>query len=128
MWVELWERFRGYDKWIAVEAKIASSEVHEVEHSGRGGRYVTPVSEEELVWCDDKGEEHRADFSVSESSSLFQRIGGETVKIRYNPADPEEFYFPELAGDRLRAWMQGAAVIVGIALFFILSIWASVRH
>jgi hypothetical protein len=37
MLIEIWERLRGYDKWVQTEAKVESSQVEETVHSTRYG-------------------------------------------------------------------------------------------
>ena len=39
-------------------------------------------------------------------------IGGEKVTIRYNPAKPEEYYFPELLRGHLRHFLLQLATVV----------------
>lgn len=100
--IEMWERLRGYDRWTLADAKVRSSRVEKTAHSDRAGNVTyTWASGDELVWTDHKGEEHSADFTVPDDSPLYQLIGGETVSIRYDPSDPDRFYFRDLLQSRV---------------------------
>ena len=110
MLIEIWERLRGYDKWIETDATVESSEAANYQLHGRD----LSSSEDVIVWTDAGGEKHRAPFRVQADSPLFQLVQGSTISIRYNPADPEEYYFRELLQARVRdlrggwdRWMGG---------------------
>lgn len=98
MLIEIWERLRGYDKWVQTEATIKSSNLEKVKTYDINGNQVgsTTESDDVLVWTDKMGQPQSAEFKVPDDSPLYQFIGGETVTIRYNPAKPEEFYYREL--------------------------------
>ena len=107
MLIELWEKLRGYDKWVETQAKISRSKVERTAHNGRDGSVsYTWESNEQITWMDRQGLECRADFKVDDESPLYQFIGGETVIIRYDPADPAKFYFRELSKSRVRRFFQ----------------------
>jgi len=95
MLIELWERMRGYDKWVETEATIESCEVRTVEDAR------VEECDDLMVWTDRDGMRHRAEFTAGEGSPLFQLLVGSTVAIRYNPADPEEYYLRDLQKDRV---------------------------
>jgi hypothetical protein len=90
MLLEIWERLRGYDKWIETQADIESSSVAETRITGRYGKIVdySYTSGDMLTWVDGQGEKQYADFTVPHDSPLYQLVGGETVTIRYDPARP----------------------------------------
>jgi hypothetical protein len=124
MLIEIWERLRGYDKWPQTEATIRSSTLAEVEvgHTRSG----TPIMETQntctLVWRDPKGGEQLDDFSVFESSPLFQLYEGQKVTIHCDPADPGKYFFPELQRSRAIRAMKtvlGFLVILGLLLLYI---------
>lgn len=98
MLIEIWERLRGYDKWIQTEATIKSSDLEEVEVGGANSRYYIdqPIDEWgsfcEIVWTDASGKLHTAEYEVSENSPLFQLYDGQTIIIRYNPTYPDLYY------------------------------------
>jgi hypothetical protein len=98
MLIELWERLRGYDNWLATEAKIDSSQVNKIPVTGRSGNIIDYrySAGDVITWADPSGEKHYADFDVNEGSALFQYVGGESVPIRYDPADPDRFYYRDL--------------------------------
>lgn len=93
MLIEIWERLRGYDKWIPVEARVYStSEIRKK----LGKRYhASPSSQfsgELLVWQDQRGETRFGTFLTHETSPLYQLVEGEPIAIRYNPAKPGRYY------------------------------------
>jgi hypothetical protein len=103
MLIEIWERLCGYDKWVQVEATVVSSELIEpmIKSSCNGSffnkhpiknPFVVWLSRCAIRWTDTSGGSHTANYSVSESSGLFLLYEGQTVSIRCNPANPEEFY------------------------------------
>jgi hypothetical protein len=92
MLIEIWERMRGYDKWISVEARVYSaSEIRKK----LGKRYqISPenrFSSELLFWRDLDGEAHFGPFVNHETSSLYQLLEDESIEIRYNPAKPDSY-------------------------------------
>jgi hypothetical protein len=84
MLIEIWERLRGYDKWIQTDATIMSSDL------------VGQLSKNVIGWNDESGKSHRAMYSVHSSSRLYQLYDGQTVTIRYNHANPDQYSFHAL--------------------------------
>jgi hypothetical protein len=105
MLIELWERLRGYDKWVEAEARIESSETTYASVRGRD----CSRSDDIIVWSDSAGEKHRAPFTVPVDSPLFQLVQDSRIGIRYDPADPEQYYFRELLQSRIRKILSTAA-------------------
>lgn len=125
MFTEVWERLRGYDKWVAAVASVESSEVNRTSHTNASGRVVgyTYDSGDVLVWADAHGERHEAYFKVPDESSLYQMISGEKIAIRYNPANPDEFFLRELLQTRVHrvvTWTVAILLFVGVV---ILGVW-----
>jgi hypothetical protein len=108
MLIEMWERLRGYDKWIEAEAEIESSQVS--TYYDRQGEHEQ--SSDILKWTDIQGETHRCDFTVPEDSSLYQNVAGQTITIRYSPADPERYYLRELLQTRMRIVVRFAVPVL----------------
>ena len=106
MLIEIWERLRGYDKWVETQAKIESSDP--TIYQSRGHDYSH--SDDVIVWTDTAGDKHRAPFTVQVDSPLFQLVQDSKISIRYNPVDPEEFYFRELLQTRVRRVVSTTAV------------------
>jgi hypothetical protein len=107
MLIELWERLRGYDKWVETDAMIESSDlVSKGRRVGLGG--VTPNlgSRVRIAWRSANGEKRTAEFNVDDESPLYQLVGAETVSIRYNPAKPGQYYFRDLLRSRIRRLLQ----------------------
>jgi hypothetical protein len=124
MLIDIWERLRGYDKWVQTNAVVCRSGTEKVEHQGRYGPYFTTEAGDVIEWTDPTGEKQYADFNAPEGSKLFQLTTGDTVEIRYNPAKPDDFYYRELVQLRVRQ-AAGATLVVLLALsFYGLLIWA----
>jgi Protein of unknown function (DUF3592) len=109
MLIEIWERLRGYDKWTKTEATILSSKL--VKNEGgwsikTGPKSYSPwgawQSKCVISWTDALGSPHTGWYWVSESSRLFQRYDGQTVGIRYDPANPGQYYLRELSRQKAR--------------------------
>jgi hypothetical protein len=98
MLIEIWERLRGYDKWIQAQAILKVSEVEEVV-VGHTRPEDLPIYEwrgnEEIFWTDQAGVAQCEPLAVSENSPIFKMYDGNPIIIRYNPASPSEFYVRE---------------------------------
>ena len=120
MLIEIWERLRGYNKWIQAEAKIESSNLEKVKAYDINGNQTTiSESDDKLVWTDKMGQRQSAEFCVPDDSPLYQFIGGETVTIRYNPANPKEFYYRDLLRSKVHTAFKSALIcifMIGILL------------
>jgi hypothetical protein len=120
MLIEIWERLRGYDKWVQTEAKIESSDVEKTAHSDRYGNVsYTWASGDLLAWTDRQGQKQYAEFTVPDDSPLYQLVGGETVTIRYDPARPDRFYFRELLRTRVHTVVQ--RILAAVAFLVVLA-------
>ncbi len=113
MLIALWERLRGYDKWPQAEATIKSSNLSEEKIGEVYNRYAEndPIYEWEstntLAWTDAAGLQHTVHYTVNEDSPLFQLYDGQTVTIRYNPANPEQFYLRGVASSHAATLFTG---------------------
>jgi hypothetical protein len=118
MLIEIWERLRGYDHWVPATAKVHSSRVQRTAHPDRSGNVTyTWASQDQLVWADDKGQEHSAEFTVPDDSPLYQYVGGETVSVRYDPSNPDRFYFRDLLRSRLHTVLKVTVYTLLFVLF-----------
>ena len=132
MLIEIWERLRGYDKWIQTEAVIKSSELGAVPFAANSGEKAqkpagAAVKEWRstctIAWTDGEKQAHTAQFEVSDNSPLFQLYEGNTVSIRYDPVKPGEFYLPGVLKSRILSgvkWTVFNIVVFGIVLFIFL--------
>jgi Protein of unknown function (DUF3592) len=118
MLIEIWERLRGYDKWIETQATAESSSVEKTPIKSRYGETVgyEYASGDVITWIDRQGEKQYADFTVPDDSPLYQMVGGETVTIRYDPASPDRFYYRDL----LRTKVHTTVRITLITLVFLI--------
>ena len=118
MLIELWERLRGYDKWVKTEAMVESSQLTRIRHVGEEGSvYYTEASDCTLFWTDDQCKTQTASFNVPADSALYQLIGGERVSIRYDPSRPERFYVPALLRSRFGAiWRMTRLILLLLLL------------
>jgi hypothetical protein len=122
MLIEIWERLRGYDKWVETEAKIESSNLEKTPVEGRSGTVVSYLyaSGDTLTWTDRQGEKQYADFTVPDDSPLYQFIGGETVTIRYDPAHPDRFYYRDLLRTRIHSAVKTTLILIFFGGLFLL--------
>jgi Protein of unknown function (DUF3592) len=129
MLAEIWERLRGYDEWVPTQATVESNAVNRTSHTDRYGRVsYTYDSDEVLAWFDASGERHEASFKAPDDSSLYQMIGGEKIAIRYNPANPDEFYLRELLKTRVHTAISRVTVILLFVALVVLGGWLGARH
>jgi hypothetical protein len=127
MLIELWESLCGYDKWTPTEATVESSNYSDREviyaydtqsPDGSARPETTTVSQSTSVitWKDDSGKEYRNQYTVTSPSPLYEMYGGEKLQIRYNPANPREFYLRELRqGEMFSMIKKAIGVILAIA-------------
>jgi len=110
MLIEIWERLRGYDKWVQTEARIDSAEAirkalgKRFRNAGTGR-----VSADLLVWKDQRGKTHYGALVRHDTSPLYQLLENETIAIRYNPKRPDRYYCRAL-------WLSWAAFIAKTTL------------
>lgn len=95
MLIEIWERLRGYHNWTPAKATVQSAALSRV-----GGAFAWQ-SICTISWRDQQHSEHTAAFKAFEESPLYQLCEGDTVGIRFNPANPSEFYLPGLMESQL---------------------------
>lgn len=123
MLAKIWERLRGYDKWIETEATVQSSQVRAKSHVGRDGSVsYTYDSGVDLIWTDAQGQRRSAAFAVDDQSPLYQLVGGESVTVRYDPGRPDRFYFRELLFSRVNFCIRMALYVLLLAGFLLLLI------
>lgn len=125
MLIEFWESLCGYDKWTQTEATVESSNYVDVKvkswDNSRSGMEQpdTTVSQVTTVitWTDSSKKLYKSQFTVTEPSPLFGKYSGDTVPIRYNPANPHEFYLRELREFEMNSALKKVLwVLVGIAV------------
>ncbi len=122
MLIEIWEKLRGYDKWVNAAATIERSDVEKIPYNNRNGTVSYSYEAGDVIaWVAD-GTKHYADFNVEEGSPLFQLVGGESVAIRYNPMDPDDFYYRDLLKSRVNRTCRGVFTVIGFIAFFFLGV------
>jgi hypothetical protein len=126
MLMELWEKLRGYDKWIETTAKVDSSEVTKEPVTDRYGRVIgySFNAGDIITWTDNRGENQYATFDIREGSKLYQLIDGDSASIRYDPIHPERFYYRDLLRYRLKIAVSAGLTIFVVASLAITIIWA----
>lgn len=121
MLIEIWERLRGFDKWIQTGATVEESQLKRTKRFGEEGDvYYTDDSDIILLWIDGGGNKHRASFNVPADSPIYQLIEGETVTIRYDPANPDRFFFPLLLKAKFGAFLRRGKIILLLSSFWLL--------
>lgn len=129
MLIELWESLCGYDKWTPTEATVESSNYsdrevtygYDTRPDGVTRPETTTVSQSTSVitWNDESGRQYRSQYTVTKPSPLFEMYGGEKLAIRYNPANPRDFYLRELRQGEMVSMLRKM-------LYFILAVAAGV--
>jgi hypothetical protein len=111
MLIELWEKLRGYDKWVEADAKIESAKLIEVKFprsddlNKSKGNPIGWKSECRISWLDQNGNEHKDSFEADEESPLYQLCEGDTFRIRFDPENPAAFHVRGLlASNVTTAW------------------------
>ena len=123
MLIEIWEKVRGYDKWVNAAATIERSDVEKTPYNNRDGSVSYSYEAGDVIaWVAD-GTKHYADFNVEEGSPLFQLVGGESVAIRYNPKDPEEFYYRDLLKSRVNRFCRAVFTVIAFIAIFFIGVW-----
>lgn len=123
MLIEWWERLRGYDKWVEAEATVESSRIEMVPSPGRGS--AIKQNDDVLIWTDNNGERHRAYFEVQGvDTSLYELDKGSKIRIRYNPADPDQYYLRELLKKQVIGVVYYAFAAVTVTAIFIVVVRA----
>jgi len=118
------------DKWPEAEAKILSSEIREplaadFDLAPSSSLDLECESSCAISWIDSSGKEHTSEYGVPEYSPLFQLYDGQTVTIRYNPSNPDEFYLREAAISHLSNRLHYAIRWIGLLGFALsLLLWA----
>lgn len=126
MLLAFWERLRGYDKWVEVEAAIEQSDVTERPIANRWGEVVDyeRAAGDLITWTDQTGEKQYAAFTVEEASKLYLLVDGQTVTIRYDPAHPDHFYYRDLLRSRVARALRTALWTIAVLALLILAAWA----
>ncbi|MBB6143565.1 hypothetical protein HNQ77_001514 [Silvibacterium bohemicum] len=130
MMTKLWERVRGYDKWIETAATFEAAKVQKTPHNGRDGSVsYTYNSLDTISWTDQSGATHRAEFKVPDDSPIYQLVDRNQATIRYDPDQPDRFYYPDLFRTRIATVLQriGYTILflVILSLFIALNSWLS---
>ena len=96
MFIEIWERLRGYDTWIEAEATIKSSKIEQVVRRKSKGQIIFGWDwNKEIAWVDQAGIQQSEMFEVKDSPFVFKMHDRSRVFIRYNPISPSDFYIRE---------------------------------
>ncbi|MGA7339916.1 MAG: DUF3592 domain-containing protein [Terracidiphilus sp.] len=124
MLIELWEWLRGYHRWTEVDAKI---ELVKEEHTyhGSGGKdlHYSYAMGDRLVWTDLRGEQHHFDFKLPGDSGKDRLADGEAVTLRYNPANPEQYYCRKLSEMKVRRFFATTFTVIAVAAMSIGYVW-----
>jgi hypothetical protein len=130
MLIEFWESLCGYDKWTPAEATVESSNYSDrvvtygyntqsVDGMTRPETTTVNQSTSVITWADESGRQYRSQYTVTKPSPLFEMYGGEKLAIRYNPANPRDFYLRELRQGEMVSTLKKI-------LYFILAVAAGV--
>lgn len=122
MWVDLWEKLRGYNQWTEVEALVqapaAAGTPRSQDDDDDGG-----WNGELLVWTDQHGNRRSAAFIVPDDCTLYQKVAGDTLTIRYNPRNPDRFYLRQLHLVRVRTTLKRLLIAASIIGLIVIGLW-----
>lgn len=79
------------------------------------------TSDDQIVWTDTNGEQQTGEFTAGEDSELFQLLGDEKITIRYNPADPSQFYLPKMLESKIR--QVGKIAVLSLIFVIVLALF-----
>lgn len=121
MWLTIWESLRGYDKWPETEATVQTPAPRRSPDSETNDE---PAWDGDvLVWTDRSGNLQWADFIVPDDCTLYQKVSGDTVIIRYDPRNPSRFYFRQLHRIRVRSAAKRILITVSILGLVAMALW-----
>jgi hypothetical protein len=124
MLIKFWERLRGSDRWIETTANFTTANLEKTTHVDKSGNVSsTWGSLDTIAWTDRFGTEHSADFRVPDSSPIYQMIDGDKATIRYDPTNPERYYYRDLFKSRVVNAMKKMLWTLAIITFFIGYFW-----
>lgn len=121
MWLTVWEKLRGYDKWIEAEATVETPAPLRLPDAEQGDS--SAWAGEILVWTDRSGNRQSADFVVPDDCTLYQKVSGDTLVIRYDPRNPGRFYFRQLHRVRIRTTVKRVLIAASILGLVIMALW-----
>jgi hypothetical protein len=122
MLIELWEKIRGYDKWVETTATVVSSVPTPAGVLDGGKACKNPTATQwnsaiQVAWNDDAGHAHSEQFEVGEESPLYQLCEGDTLPVRVNPKRPDEIYVPGLIeANAMSVWKGVLTIVMGFLL------------
>jgi hypothetical protein len=124
MLIEIWEWQRGYSKWTPVEARVEFVKDEHIYHDKEGkDLHYSHVTGELLVWTDAGGQRRQAPLKPPGDDPKYQFTDGEAAAIRYNPANPEQYYFRKLSEMKVLRFFRVTFTVIGVAIFSIGSVW-----
>lgn len=116
MLIEIWEWLRGYRKWAQAEAQVKFLKEDHLLHDKSGkDLHYSSITGGRLVWRSASGEWHHADLERFGADAKYPFAEGETVTIRYNPANPIQFYSRALSEMKVRRFFATAFTVIAVA-------------
>ena len=120
MLIEIWEHLRGYHKWTATEARVEFIKEEHLYHDDAGkDLHYSYVTGRRLAWTDTAGQPHYATLKKLGDDAKYQVPEGEIEDIRYNPANPDQFYCRKLSELKTRYYVTTAFSIIAVAIICI---------
>jgi hypothetical protein len=117
--IEIWEWLRGYRKWTETQAQTVFLKEETLFHEGGKDLHYSHVTGARLVWTDGHGGSHYALLKQYGDPPKYLLAEGETVDLRYNPANPMQFYCRKLFETKFRYYVSTAFTILAVAILCI---------
>jgi len=119
MWIEFWEKLRGYDQWTETKALVQAPAAAGRNESGN----QSACDGDRLVWIDQHGNRRSASFIVPDDCTLYQKVAGDALSIRYNPRNPDRFYLRQLHLVRIRTTIKRLLIAASIVGLIVIGLW-----
>ena len=123
MLIDLWEKFRGYDKWVETHASVSAATVQQsavivgsAKKTNQSQNALFINSAVRIQWNGPDGKTYSEKFEAAEESPLYQLCEGDTLTVRMNPRRPDEIYIPGLLESELMAGWKFILVVVVLVL------------
>lgn len=121
MWIEFWEKLRGYDKWTETQALVQAPAAAGPPRNESDNQ--SAWDGDLLVWIDQHGNRRSAAFVVPDDCTLYQKVAGDALNIRYNPRNPDRFYLRQLHLVRIRTTAKRLLIAASIIGLIVMGLW-----
>lgn len=123
MLMAIWEWLRGYRKWTQTQAQTVFLKEETLFHREGKDLHYSHVTSARLVWTDSHGGSHYTILKQYGDPPKYPLTEGETVDLRYNPANPMQFYSRRLSEMKIRRFFATTFTVIAVAIICIVWEW-----